>query len=105
MLFRSLLLDAARIARASGVVLDLEGAALDVFAAAVAADSGLDRPTALAAVLGGGEDHGLLACFPPDVRLPAGFRRLGAVRAGEAGLRLDGAPVDPVGWDSFAAGR
>jgi thiamine-monophosphate kinase len=98
-----LLLDATRIARASGVVLDLHRAALDADVAAVRAASGLDLQAALAAVLGGGEDHGLLACFPADVPLPVGFRRLGDVRSGEPAVLLDGDPLAAAGWDSFAA--
>ena len=56
---------------------------------------------ALALVLGGGEDHGLLACFPGHI--PESFRVLGVVREGDAAVLIDGAPVDPTGWDSFAA--
>jgi thiamine-monophosphate kinase len=105
-----LLLDATRIAEASGVVLDLDRAALAGEADAVAAASGPDGLAArvpalppheaLGLVLGGGEDHGLLACFPGEV--PASFRVLGTVRAGAAGVRIDGEPVDPSGWDSFS---
>jgi thiamine-monophosphate kinase len=94
-----LLLDASRIAAASGVALDLDRAALDRFAAVVAAASGLGPEEALRLVLGGGEDHGLLATFPD--RRPPGFTRLGTVRDGAAGVRIDGIPVDPAGWDSF----
>ncbi|MBW4041967.1 MAG: thiamine-phosphate kinase [Acidobacteria bacterium] len=105
-----LLLDASRIAEASGVVLDLNGGALDGWAQTVVAASaaeGLDSSAprlgpheALALVLGGGEDHGLLACFPGAV--PEAFRVLGIVHEGDAAVLIDGAPVDPTGWDSFA---
>ena len=90
-----LLLDATRIAEASGVVLDLDRAALTADVAALGADD------ALALVPGGGEDHGLLACFPGDV--PAPFRMIGVVRAGVPAVLLDGAPppVVEAGWDSF----
>lgn len=106
-----LLRDAGRVARASGVVVDLDPAAL-------AADrAGLrDAGAALAGdgtelvdgwVLSGGEDHGLLATFPAAVPLPAGFRRLGMVRpAGDdgPGVRVDGAvPRRSSGWDHFRA--
>jgi thiamine-monophosphate kinase len=106
-----LLLDANRIAEASGVVLDLDGAALEGWADTVVAISdaeGLDAAVprlgpheALALVLGGGEDHGLLACFPGSV--PESFRPLGVVREGAPAVLIDGAPVDPSGWDSFAS--
>lgn len=106
-----LLLDANRIAEASGVVLDLDGAALEGWADTVVAVSDPDGLAtsvprigpheALALVLGGGEDHGLLACFPGAV--PESFRPLGVVREGAPAVLIDGAPVDPTGWDSFSA--
>ena len=76
-----LLRDAGRLARASGVVVDL-AEPTEVFAddlaalAPVAAALGVD-PAGW--VLAGGEDHGLLATFPADVPLPAPFRRVGTV--------------------------
>lgn len=77
-----LALDARRIARASGVALDLAGVA------------GLE--------LTGGEDHSLLATFPADTVLPAGFRRLGTVREGE-GVLVDAVPFNELGgWDPYA---
>ncbi|MEG3616740.1 thiamine-phosphate kinase [Isoptericola haloaureus] len=112
-----LLRDAGRLARASGVDVDLaEGvlmrdvtalvpAAVDV---AVATDDADGAHRARTWVLSGGEDHGLLATFPPEVAekgLPAGFRPIGDVRdAGEAGPRvlLDGEPPhEATGWDHF----
>ena len=100
-----LALDAARIARASGVVLDLDDAALAPDVDAVAQAIGADREAALALVLAGGEDHGLLACFPDDAALPSPFRVLGVVRAGDAALLVDGERprLDAAGWDSFTA--
>ncbi|MDH2442793.1 thiamine-phosphate kinase [Amnibacterium sp. CER49] len=98
-----LLLDASRIARASGVVLDLDPERLAPDVDAVAAVVG-DRDEALRLVLTGGEDHGLLACFPPGP-LPEPFRPLGVVRAGEAAVLLDGREPSAhrPGWDSFTA--
>jgi thiamine-monophosphate kinase len=100
-----LLLDATRIAEASGVVLDLDTAALDRLADAVVMATlpvgPPEREDALRLVLGGGEDHGLLACFPGEV--PHGWTRLGRVRPGPAGVAIGGDPVDPAGWDSFTA--
>ncbi len=86
-----LALDASRLAEASGVTIDLDGAVLDALA------FGGDRARALA----GGEDHGLLAAFPSDA-LPPGFRRIGAVRErGAESLLVDGAPVAHAGWDPY----
>ena len=100
-----LLLDASRIAKASGVVLDLDGTALDHDVRAVAQALGADESTARSIVLTAGEDHGLLACFPDGASLPAPFRVLGAVVAGEPAVLVDGLPPteESGGWDSFAA--
>ncbi|MFE6970874.1 thiamine-phosphate kinase [Isoptericola sp. NPDC057653] len=102
-----LLRDAGRIARASGVGLDLETTALatDVARLLPAARAlGADAVAALGWVLSGGEDHGLLATFPPDAALPAGFRRVGRVlAAAEPGVTVDGGePATGPGWDHFA---
>ncbi|TAM71304.1 MAG: thiamine-phosphate kinase [Microbacteriaceae bacterium] len=82
-----LVLDARRIAQASGVCIDLDRAAL-----------GAEPERSLA----GGEDHSLLACFPPERPLAAGFRRIGRVVAGD-GVLVDGEPYTGLGgWDPYA---
>lgn len=101
-----LLRDGGRLARASGVTLALDDPALtfaqDVTALAAASDAlGVD---AVDWLLTGGEDHGLLATFPPDVPLPAPFRQIGTVvpRASELVLVGGGPPrVTTTGWDHF----
>jgi thiamine-monophosphate kinase len=100
-----LLLDAGRIAAASGVALDLDPDALEPFVDAVRSAAPELAGQALELVLTGGEDHGLLACFPPDVALPPGFVRLGVARAGAPSVLLGGGPTDHdrPGWDSFTA--
>ncbi|UKJ65837.1 thiamine-phosphate kinase [Cellulosimicrobium cellulans] len=121
-----LLRDAGRMARASGVVVDLELAALgadrDRLRAAAAAldgasgdgdaatdgDAGADvGDRAEGWVLSGGEDHALLATFPADARLPDGFRAIGRVRTVDgdgAGVRVDGRVAHrATGWDHFRA--
>ncbi len=70
--------DAGRVARASGVDLDLDSSALAPDIALIARV--LDPQEALRCVLTGGEDHSLLGCFSPDDSLPAGWRRVGSVR-------------------------
>lgn len=79
-----LLLDASRMADASGVTIALEGVADDH-------------------ALRGGEDHALLATFPASVTLPDGFRVVGAVRAREqAPVLVDGrVPSGRGGWDPY----
>lgn len=94
-----LLRDAGRVARASGVRLDVQGSALASDVARLAALLGDE--TARECVLAGGEEHSLLATFPPDAGLPTGFRRIGRVLAG-AGVAVDGIPQSARGWDHFA---
>ena len=107
-----LLRDARRVAEASGVVLDLDPAALAPASDLLAAASALgDEGLAFGWVLSGGEDHALLACFPPGAAVPAPFRPIGEVRArgeagigtaGEAGVLLAGRPYDGnEGWRHF----
>lgn len=80
--------DARRMSDASDVTIDLETSAL-----------GADPLRALS----GGEDHALLAAFGAGAEIPAGFRRIGSVRArGEAGLTVDGrAELGAGGWDPY----
>ncbi|MEY4713920.1 MAG: thiamine-phosphate kinase, partial [Actinomycetota bacterium] len=55
-------------------------------------------------VLFGGEDHALLATFPKDAKLPAGFKVIGEVTAsGGAKVFLDDAILEPKGWDSVSS--
>lgn len=93
-----LLRDAARVARASGVRLELREDCLEPDVAALAGAVG--PAAARECVLTGGEEHSLLACFPAGSRLPEGWRVLGAVGPGE-GVTLDGRPQRPGGWDHF----
>jgi thiamine-monophosphate kinase len=53
-------------------------------------------------VLGGGDDHALLATFPPGTPLPEGFVAVGEITAGEPGVLVDGEPwAGPAGHDHF----
>ena len=95
-----LLADLGHIATASGVTMDLDRAALreDAEAVMAAAQSvGVDPWTLL---LGGGEDHALVACFPDTP--PPGWRVIGSVRDGAPEVLVDGvAWAGPTGWQSF----
>jgi thiamine-monophosphate kinase len=102
-----LLRDAARVASASGVVLDLDPAALAPSGDLVAAAALLGRPeAALEWVLSGGEDHALVACFPPGAALPSSYRVIGRVlAAGEdaPGVLVGGRPwAGSLGWTHFS---
>ena len=95
-----LIADAGHLAQASGVAIDIESAALPVAPELidVAAALGVD---ARHWVLAGGEDHAFLGCFPPAVALPAGWTRLGMVRAG-SGVTIDDRPHEgSPGWAHF----
>lgn len=97
-----LLADVGHLARASGVAVDLNAAALPVAPeVARAADTlGVDP---LRWLLTGGEDHPLAAAFPADAALPEGWLVIGGVHAG-AGVSVDGRRHDGGGWDHFGPG-
>ena len=95
-----LVADLRHVAVASGVGIALSTVALAadhdaLAAAAVAADA-----DAWSWVLGGGEDHALVACFAGAV--PAGWRVIGRVLDGPARVLVDGAEWRGyAGWESF----
>jgi thiamine-monophosphate kinase len=99
-----LVADLGHVATASGVDIDLRSAGIDVPAqmADIGHAVGVDP---LHWVLTGGEDHAIVATFPRDVKLPARWRTIGAVRApaGRAAqVTVDGAPWEKAGgWDHF----
>jgi thiamine-monophosphate kinase len=93
-----LLADAGHLAEESGVLVDVDRAALvratlelpgplQQVAAALGGDP-------MAWVLTGGEDHALLATFPAGSGLPEGWAPIGTVRAGDPGVRVDGEPAE-----------
>jgi thiamine-monophosphate kinase len=121
-----LLADLGHVARASDAWIDVDSSALvpgETLARAAAtvlssslSSAGTDRagsPETLARewVLTGGEDHSLVATFPPAVALPARWRVIGQVRelvaagpgAAPAGrVTVDGAPYEGRGgWEHF----
>lgn len=94
--------DATRLARASGVRIDLDTHRLAPFADRLAPAATLLDVDPLAWCLAGGEDFGLLAAFPRGT-VPAGFTAIGSVADGPAELLVDGRPSPRTGWDHFAA--
>ncbi len=93
-----LLADARHVAEASGVAIDVRRDAFEVpeplraVGAAVGADP-------LEFILGGGDDHALLATFRDGV--PDGWQVIGTVSEG-SGVTVDGAAYDgPTGWTHF----
>lgn len=99
-----LIADAGHIAAASGVSIDLQTSAFEVPEPlhAVAAATGADP---MQFILGGGDDHPLLASFPSKKEVPDGWTVIGAVaKAGDDGpaVTVDGAPYEgPTGWTHF----
>ncbi|MFI7482911.1 thiamine-phosphate kinase [Kocuria sp. M1R5S2] len=110
-----LLRDAGRLAAASDVVVDLDGAAVAALAEPLRPAARLLGQDPRDWVLTGGEDHGLLAVFPPGAPPPLPYRAIGScapappARGGSRPrVLLDGRPParalgHPVGegWDHF----
>ncbi|HEX8497585.1 MAG TPA: thiamine-phosphate kinase [Actinomycetales bacterium] len=100
-----LLRDAGRVAEASGVVLDLDPAVLQKYVEPLREAAETLGADLWAWVLGGGEDHGLLAVFAPGTA-PEGFTVIGRTSAvpagGEPQVLLGGSlPTATPGWDHF----
>jgi thiamine-monophosphate kinase len=95
-----LLADLAHIADASQVAVDVYTRALDPAPLTPAAAT-LGSGSPLEWMLTGGEDHSLVATFPPGTPLPGHWRVIGDVRPGH-GVLVDGRPHEgPGGWDHF----
>ena len=107
--------DAARIAAASEVSIQIDPSQLIGFEAvlegpaqALAINPGTQTAEELTRnwVLGGGEDHSLLATFPAAATIPRGFKVIGkVVQQDQAAVHLGVTPlsaasIDALGWDS-----
>jgi thiamine-monophosphate kinase len=90
-----LLADVGHIAESSEVSIDIDPTALEVPDAIreIAGALGVDP---MQWILTGGDDNALVATFPPDVTLPARWRRIGHVRVGE-GVTLGGERYEGAG--------
>ncbi|QSB06181.1 thiamine-phosphate kinase [Natronoglycomyces albus] len=98
-----LLADLGHIAKASQVWMDLDSTAF------VVPDHMRNAGEALGVnpyewIFAGGDDHALLATFPPDVLLPDQWQRIGVVSAGQAGwVTVNGEPWQGnKGWEHFS---
>jgi thiamine-monophosphate kinase len=95
-----LVADLRHVAVASGVGIDLSTAALAADHGALTAAAAAARADPWSWVLGGGEDHALVACFAGPV--PPGWRVIGRVLDGPARVLVDGAEWRGyAGWESF----
>ncbi|HET9104594.1 MAG TPA: thiamine-phosphate kinase [Solirubrobacteraceae bacterium] len=90
--------DARHLARAGGVVIDLDRDRIPVApgVAQVAAELGADG---LTLALTGGEDFELCACLPAAATVPAGATVVGRVAAGPAALRMGGRELALAGYE------
>jgi thiamine-monophosphate kinase len=100
-----LLAEARHLAEASGVAIDVRTSAFDIPEPlhAVSAALGSDP---LGFILGGGDDHALLATFADAASVPEGWLVIGDVRDAdpdaEPSVTVDGAPYEgPTGWTHF----
>jgi len=94
-----LLAEARHLAEDSGVAIDVRRDGLETPEPlhAVAAATGADP---LSFILGGGDDHALLATFP-SADVPEGWTVVGSVAEG-SGVTVDGGEYDgPTGWSHF----
>lgn len=91
--------DAGRIARASGVRVVIDSKELQGFEAMLDDAAMRLGVSSRDWVLGGGEDHSLLATFAPDEPLPRAFKPIGRIVKGE-GVYLDDKAIAETGWDS-----
>lgn len=95
-----LLADLGHIATASGVGIGVDSDLLDGDRRAVAEAAAAVGADPWQWVLGGGEDHALVATFPGA--LPPGWRAIGQVIDSPATVLVDGAPWGgSAGWQSF----
>jgi thiamine-monophosphate kinase len=95
-----LLADVGHLAAASGVAVDVSRGAFELAEPMRAVGSALGVDP-MQFVLGGGDDHAIVATFPAGTPLPEGFHAIGSVTDG-AGVTVDGAEYDgPTGHDHF----
>ena len=95
-----LLAEARHIAEASGVAVDVRRDAFEVPEPLEAVGSALGADP-LGFILGGGDDHALLATFPDVASVPDGWQVVGSVAEG-SGVTVDGGDYDgPTGWTHF----
>lgn len=94
--------DASRIAKASGVSINMIRSALQGFEAVLEQAALRLGVSGMDWVLFGGEDHSLLATFPESTELPKGFKAIGTVvEQTEQLVMMDSESIIIRGWDSI----
>jgi thiamine-monophosphate kinase len=95
-----LIAEAGHLARESGVAIDVHSGAFEIAEPLTAVGAALGADP-LGFILGGGDDHALLATFADRASVPEGWEVVGEVTDGE-GVTVDGAAYDgPTGWTHF----
>jgi thiamine-monophosphate kinase len=95
-----LLAEAGHLSRESGVAVDVRSDAFEIPEPLTAVGAALGADP-LGFILGGGDDHALLATFPDRGSVPEDWQVVGAVTEGD-GVTVDGAAYDgPTGWTHF----
>ncbi len=99
-----LLADLGHLARASGVRVDLELSAFETTEPQQAVAAAIGGGNPLDFQLTGGDDHALVATFPPS-GVPSGWTVIGRVVDGEPGVGVDGAEwtSSTPGWQHFSS--
>lgn len=93
--------DASRIAKASGVTIQIDTSALDGFKAVLELAAMRLEVDPSNWVIFGGEDHSLLATFPATAEIPKEFKPIGRVLTqGDELVLLDELEIQANGWDS-----
>ena len=93
--------DASRIALASGVTIQIDPKLLQGFEAVLEEAARAIEARESDWVIGGGEDHSLLATFASDAQIPRAFKIIGVVLPQcPAPLMLGANPLPENGWDS-----
>jgi thiamine-monophosphate kinase len=93
--------DSARIAKASAVTIQIDPLMLQGFEAVIEEAARAISANESDWVIGGGEDHSLLATFPSEASIPRAFKVIGVVLPqGPAPVMLGANPLPEKGWDS-----
>lgn len=93
--------DASRISKASSVTIQIDPQMLQGFEAVLEEAARAIDANEKDWVIGGGEDHSLLATFPSDAQIPRAFKPIGVVLpAGAAPVMLGAHALSEKGWDS-----
>jgi thiamine-monophosphate kinase len=96
-----LVTDLARMARASSLGMSIESRLVPIHRAASAVAAAVVG-NADEWALTGGEDHHLVATFPPKASLPEGWVVIGTVTRDRQGVLVNGEVPSRWGWDHFA---